>query len=234
MSRGSEGTSTTSPGDQRLLHQETVGGLRWHLRHSASFTWTVLLKPAQPTRQWSWSAIGPMSLASKRRTCARTKIPSTQPSGASFDASFSCDRVVDWLDGKTEPRLGKLGLLCHRVGEGRISARHYKLVVEISELVETTVQFTRALPLFFSHIVTTREPAPPEMRLRIASPPHPGEATAIFLVRLCLNLSDACIHFATRPLTFYVAALVALFKLKTLCRGGKCSPTTDCRYNGDC
>ena len=83
-------------------------------------------------------------------------------------------------------------------------------------------------PLFFSHIVTTGEPAPPEMRLRIASPPPPGEATAIFLVRLCLDLSDACIHFATRPLTFYVAALVALFKLKTLCRGGKGSPTTDC------
>src|SRR4029453_7090711 len=101
-----------------------------------------------------------------------------------------------------------------------------KLVVEISELVETAVQFTRALPLFFSHVVTTCESAPPEMRLRIASPPCSGEATAVFLVRLCLDLSDACIHFATRPLAFYVAALVALFKLKTLCRGGKGSTTT--------
>src|SRR4029453_9425876 len=101
-----------------------------------------------------------------------------------------------------------------------------KLVVEISELVETAVQFTRALPLLFSHVVTTCESAPPEMRLRIASPPSSGEATAVFLVRLCLDLSDACIHFATRPLAFYVAALVALFKLKTLCRGGKGSTTT--------
>ena len=79
-----------------------------------------------------------------------------------------------------------------------LQAACLRLVVKVSEFVKAGVQVARALPLFLSDGLSTCEPAPPEMRHRIASPPRSGEATAIFLVSLRLDLGNASIHFATR------------------------------------
>jgi hypothetical protein len=98
----------------------------------------------------------------------------------------------------------------------RVCTPTIDLLIEISELIEAVVQISRPFSLLVAHARARCEPAPPEMRHRITSPPRAGEATTIPLVRVSLDLGDARIYFAARPLTLNVAALVALFELKTL------------------
>jgi hypothetical protein len=88
----------------------------------------------------------------------------------------------------------------------------YLAVVKITEPVEAILQLVGAAALLLSQDTAGRPPAPLEMWSQICVPTRTTISAPEPIVRVGLNLRDACIDFATRTLAFNVTTPIVAAK----------------------
>lgn len=87
-------------------------------------------------------------------------------------------------------------------------------VIEIAEAVEAILQLFGPAPLLIKHRATGSPPAPLEMRSYIVVPALSAKSAPEPVVRIRLDLRDAGVNLAARPLAFDIAPPIVGTKLE--------------------
>jgi hypothetical protein len=94
----------------------------------------------------------------------------------------------------------------------RTNSSRPPVVVEVSELVETPLQFIRPVALLFRNAATRHIPTPAKVGLGIGLPRRASKAAPETLIGVSLNLRNTRVDFAGCSFALHVTAAITAIK----------------------